>query len=258
MLETLTRSFGYGLRGTFSSNPVGTQGPSNVDEKCMYIDKPVVCGILFTLKVRLESVCYRALFRPLIPETYGRALQFARPLFNSNPGQVLVGFWRGTVARSKGPHRAVDCGWCGHNRLCLLRLSRGAVAMSNAPFMQRHVGDYLADTQELSTKQHEAYLLLPMTMWRHFRDPFAPIAFGSWLGKEIFSDMIGKVFPTLLWQSARWIWRWASLDSVFGGLTPVLGAGRDPRSTEYQQSSWLSKRSTGSTEIGEDVKGASW
>ncbi|WP_136057638.1 hypothetical protein [Candidatus Halocynthiibacter alkanivorans] len=164
----------------------------------MYIDKPVVCGILPTLKVRLESVCYRALFRPLIPETYGRALQIARPLLNSNPRQVLVGFWRGTVARSKGPHRAVDCGWCGHNRLFHLCFSRGA------------------------------YFLLLLTMRHQFPDRFTPFAFGSWQGKEFLSDMIGKVFPTQLWLTAQWIWRWASLVSVFGGLTLALETVRPP------------------------------
>lgn len=39
--------------------------------------------------------------------------------------------------------------------------------MSNQPFMQFYVGDYLADTTDLTCEEHGAYLLILMTMWRH-------------------------------------------------------------------------------------------
>lgn len=72
--------------------------------------------------------------------------------------------------------------------------------MSTAPFLQLYVGDYLADTLDLTTEQHGAYLLLLMTMWRHDarlpNDPakLSRIARVSPRRWHLVWDAIGKFF----------------------------------------------------------------
>jgi hypothetical protein len=126
--ETPAQSGGSGPRGTLLSNPAGTANPSATDDSYIYIDNFVICDILSALHENFCCVCTRALFRPSNPQTYGRALQIARPLLNSDLRQIPSRTWRGAVARSSGPHRKVDCGLHRHSRLFLPCVSRAVAA----------------------------------------------------------------------------------------------------------------------------------
>lgn len=72
--------------------------------------------------------------------------------------------------------------------------------MSETPFMQLYVGDYLADTMDLTTEQHGAYMLLLMNMWRHdARLPNDPAKLAR----------IARVSPR------RWHQIWAAIERFF-------------------------------------------
>lgn len=72
--------------------------------------------------------------------------------------------------------------------------------MSTTPFLQLYAGDYLADTLDLTTEQHGAYLLLLITMWRHdARLPNNPVKLAR----------IARVHPP------RWARVWAEIEKFF-------------------------------------------
>jgi uncharacterized protein YdaU (DUF1376 family) len=52
------------------------------------------------------------------------------------------------------------------NRLCRLRMGRSRVSKQSSAWFPFYVGDYLGDTQRLTTEQHGAYLLLILDYWR--------------------------------------------------------------------------------------------
>lgn len=97
--------------------------------------------------------------------------------------------------------------------------------MSKAPFMQLYVGDYLADTTDLTTEQHGAYLLLLMTMWRH--------------GAELPDD--AKKLARIARVSPK---RWRSIWAEIGHFFQVAdGKVTSPRLTkEYQKAVSISQK----------------
>jgi uncharacterized protein YdaU (DUF1376 family) len=95
--------------------------------------------------------------------------------------------------------------------------------------MQLYVGDYLADTTDLTTEQHGAYLLLLMTMWRH--------------GAKLPNDpsklaRIARVSPR------RWPQIWAEIERFFSSDAETI---QSPRLTkEYEKAVSISQKRSAS------------
>lgn len=109
--------------------------------------------------------------------------------------------------------------------------------MSTNPFMQLYVGDYLADTLDLTTEQHGAYLLLLMTMWRHdARLPNEPAKLAR----------IARVSPR------RWPQIWDAIGRFFFVEGDEIGNSRLDR--EHQKAVSISQKRIASGKAGGAAK----
>ena len=97
--------------------------------------------------------------------------------------------------------------------------------MTSAPFMQFYVGDYLADTQDLTTEQHGAYLLLLFNLWRHnARLPNDPAQLAR----------IARVTPK------RWGRVWSGIEHFFYENGDMIGNHR--LDVEFQKAASISQK----------------
>lgn len=109
--------------------------------------------------------------------------------------------------------------------------------MSATPFLQLYVGDYLADTLDLTTEQHGAYLLLLMTMWRH--DARLP-------NDHAKLARIARV------SARRWHLVWDAISKFFFVDGDQIGNKRLDR--EHQKAVSISKKRSASGEAGGRAK----
>lgn len=79
--------------------------------------------------------------------------------------------------------------------------------MSERPFMQLYVSDYLGDTRHLSCEQHGAYLLLLMTMWNaggSLPDDDAKLSRCACLSVKKWKSIRADIEPFFVIQNGEW------------------------------------------------------